>query len=160
VAGNAEGTKSRHVEANMTLLAQQSHGHDGESPARSESLGALTAQLSELVSRLVRDEMALAQVEAKQRAKRIGFGVGAFGAAGILAFFGACCGVAAAVIGLSNVLRPWFAAIVVGAVLFLVAGLVVLPGWKGITQRRPDVPHESVESLKADVAAVKQAVRR
>jgi len=124
------------------------------------SAGELAARLGEQISRLIRDELALAQVEAKQRAKRIGIGVGMFGFGGILAFFGACCLVAALVIGLSNVMRPWLAALVAGAALFVIAGLTVLPGWKGVTERRPDIPNDSIASVKADVAAVKEAMHR
>lgn len=129
-------------------------------PRTDASAGELAAQLGEQISRLIRDELALAQVEAKQRAKRIGIGVGMFGAGGMLAFFGACCAVAALVIGLSNVMRPWLAALVAGAALFVVAGLTVLPGWKGVMERRPDVPNDSIASVKADVAAVKEAMHR
>ena len=129
-------------------------------PRTDASAGELAAQLGEQISRLIRDELALAQVEAKQRAKRIGIGVGMFGAGGMLAFFGACCAVAALVIGLSNVMRPWLAALVAGAALFVVAGLTVLPGWKGVMERRPDVPKDSIASVKADVAAVKEAMHR
>ena len=124
------------------------------------SAGELAAQLGEQISRLIRDELALAQVEAKQRAKRIGVGVGMFGAGGLLAFFGAACVVAAVVIGLSNVMRPWLAALVAGAGLFVIAGLTVLPGWKGVMERRPDIPNDSIASVKADVAAVKEALHR
>jgi len=149
----------------MTLLSQQSTQTNGrhaspDGSADSASFGDLASQLSTQVSRLVRDEMALAQVEAKQRAKRVGFGLGLFGFAGLLSFFGACCAVAAAVLGLSNVVRPWLAAVIVAAVLLFIALLVVLPGWKGVTEPKPDVPHDSVESVKADVAAVKDAMKR
>ena len=129
-------------------------------PRTDATAGELAAQLGEQISRLIRDEQALAQVEAKQRARRIGIGVGMFGAGGVLAFFGACCVVAALVIGLSNVMRPWLAALVAGAALFVVACLTVLPGWKGVMERRPDVPHDSIASVKADVAAVKEAMHR
>lgn len=124
------------------------------------STGELAAQLGEQISRLIRDELALAQVEAKQRAKRIGAGVGMFGAGGLFAFFGAACLVAALVIGLNNVMRPWLAALVAGAALFVIAGLTVLPGWKGVKERRPDIPNDSIASVKADVAAVKEALHR
>jgi uncharacterized membrane protein YqjE len=156
-------------EVTVTLLARDQNGHapetaettDAAAPAASaadKSVGQLTAQLGEQVSRLVRDELALAQTEAKQRAKRVGLGLGTFGFAGLLAFFGACCLVAAAVLGLSNVLRPWFAALIVAGALLFLALLVVLPGWKGITERRPAVPQDSVESVRADLAAVRQAM--
>jgi len=125
-----------------------------------ESVGQLSAQLGQQVSRLVRDELALARVEATQRAKRIGAGVGMFGVAGGFGFFGACCLVAAAILGFANVLQPWLAAIIVAIILFVAAGITALPGWKGVTSKHPDVPHDSVESVKADVAAVKQAAKR
>jgi hypothetical protein len=64
------------------------------------------------------------------------------------------------VIGLAGVIRPWLAAMVVGAALMFLAGLTVLPGWNGITGGKPDVPHDSVESMKADVHAVREAVKR
>ncbi|MCU1658800.1 MAG: hypothetical protein JWO57_3456 [Pseudonocardiales bacterium] len=151
----------------MTVLSRQAatdgrakHALSDGGPDGQVSMGVLTAHLSEQISRLARDEMALAQIEAKQRAKRIGAGLGMFGAAGLLAFFGVSCGVAAAVIGLANVMRPRLAAVAVGAALLFVAGLVALPGWKGVTERRPPVPHDSIESVKADVAAVKQALKR
>lgn len=128
-------------------------------PTAAPTTGELTARLGEQLSRLIRDELALAQTEATQRAKRVGIGLGMFGAGGMFAFFGACCTVAATVIGLSNVLRPWFAALVVAAALFFVALLTVLPGWKGVTERRPPIPRRTAESLKADVDAVKHALK-
>lgn len=125
---------------------------------RPDSVGQLAAQLGEQMSRLVRDELALAQAEAKQRAKKVGLGAGMFGAAGGAAVLAVCCFVAAAVLGLCNVVQPWFAAIIVGVALILLAGLTVLPGWKGITSGRPDVPGDSIRSVKDDVAAVRSAL--
>jgi hypothetical protein len=116
--------------------------------------------MSEQVSRLVRDELALAQLEAKHKAKALGLGVGMFGASGVVAFFGAGCGVAAAVLGLANVLRPWLAAVIVAAALFVVAGVLALAGRAGVKRGGAPIPTEAVESAKADVAVVRQAVRR
>jgi hypothetical protein len=124
------------------------------------SIGELTARMSEQVSRLVRDELALAQLEAKHKAKALGLGVGMFGASGVVAFFGAGCGVAAAVLGLANVLRPWLAAVIVAAALFVVAGVLALAGRAGVKRGGAPIPTEAVESAKADVAVVRQAVRR
>jgi uncharacterized membrane protein YqjE len=124
------------------------------------SLGDLTARMSEQVSRLVRDELALAQLEAKQKAKRLGVGFGMFGAGGVLAFFGFGVAVAAAVLGLATTVEPWLAAVIVAAVLFVVAAIVALTGRKTVAQGAPPVPSGAIESTKADVAAVRQAVRR
>lgn len=124
------------------------------------SFGELAARLSEQVSRLVRDELALAQVEAKQKAKRLGLGIGMFGAGGLFALFGAGCAVAAAVLALALVVDGWLAAILVAAGLFVVAGGCALGGRIGVRRGTPPIPREAVESAKADVAAVREAVKR
>jgi len=129
-------------------------------PVTDASLGQLTAQLSEQVSRLVRDELALAQLEATQKAKRLGVGVGMFGGSGLLAFFGAGVAITAAVLGLATVVAAWLAAVIVAAGLFVIAGLVALTGKKAVAAGSPPVPTEAIDSTKADVAAVRAAVRR
>jgi hypothetical protein len=124
------------------------------------SLGQLTARMSEQVSRLVRDELALAQLEAKQKAIRLGVGFGMFGAGGVFAHLGLAVGVAAAVLGLATVFDAWLAAVIVAAALFVLAGLLALVGKKSVARGTPPVPTEAIESTKADVAAVRQAVHR
>lgn len=152
----------------MTILAQsqQSNGRHAvptpspPSDSADASLGELTARLSAQMARLVRDELELAQLEGKQRAKRIGAGVGMFGVGGMFAFFGACCGVAAIVLGLCNVTRPWLAALITASALMFLALLTVLPGWKSIKQKHPDVPHDTIASVKQDVATFVKAAKR
>jgi uncharacterized membrane protein YqjE len=124
------------------------------------SVGQLAARLSEQVSHLVRDELALAQLEAKQKAKRLGLGVGMFGASGMLGLFGALCAVAAAVLGLANVVSPWLAALLVAVALFVVAGVLALAGRTGVKKATPPLPTAAVESTKQDVATVREAVKR
>lgn len=131
----------------------------GPSASRDDSVRELVHRLSEQTSHLVRAEAALAKLEAKQRAKVIGIGIGTFGAGGLIAFFGMAAGVTAAILGLSNVMRPWLAAIVVAAGCFLLALFIVAPGWKGIRDRR-GVPENVVDSVKSDVAAVREAAHR
>jgi len=124
------------------------------------SLGQLAARLSEQVSRLVHEELALAQLEAKQKGKRLGVGVGMFGASGMLAFLGLAAGVAAAILGLATVMSGWLAAVIVAGALFVIAGIVALTGKKAVAAGAPPVPTEAIESTKADVAAVRRAVHR
>ena len=87
--------------------------------AADPSIGELMSQLSSQVSRLIRDELRLAEKEFQESAKHAGIGAGLFSAAGLLAFFGAATFIAAAVAALSLVLPVWAAALIVGAVLFL-----------------------------------------
>ncbi len=124
------------------------------------SFGELTARLSENVSRLVHDELALAQIEAKEKAKRLGLGVGLFGAGGFVAVLGTVCAVAAAVLGLATVVSGWLAALLVAVALFATAGLLAVVGRKDLRRGTPPLPQEAMESTKADVAAVREAVHR
>jgi len=119
------------------------------------SLGQLTGDLSQQVSRLVRDEIRLAQVEMRDKGKRIGTGAGLMGAGGLIALFGAGCLVAAAVLALDLVWPTWLAAIVVGAVLLIVAAIVAATGRTQMRRGAPPVPREAMASTKEDIEALK-----
>jgi membrane protein len=119
------------------------------------SLGQLTGDLSQQVSRLVRDEIRLAQVEMKDKGKRFGRGAGLIGAGGVIALFGVGCLVAAAVLGLDLVWPAWLSAIVIGAVLLIVAAVVGSTGRSQMRRGTPPMPREAMESTKEDIEALK-----
>jgi Putative Actinobacterial Holin-X, holin superfamily III len=124
------------------------------------SIGDLASRLSEQVSRLVHEELTLAQLEAKRKAKSMGLGIGMFGASGVLALLGAGAGVAAAILGIAVVLSAWLAAVIVTAGLFLIAGVIALAGKTSVKHGSPPIPADAIQSAKADLAAVRQAVKR
>ena len=145
----------------MSVQAEPQHDPADRSGAGTDaSVGQLASQLSEQLSRLVRAEMALAQVEAKHRAKRYGLGFGMFGASGAFLFFGAGAGVAAAILGLANAVPGWLAAVIVAAALMVLAGVVALTGKKSIDRGGPPIPTETMRSVREDAAVVKGALRR
>ncbi|OBK19477.1 phage holin family protein [Mycobacterium asiaticum] len=125
-------------------------------PNADASIGELMAQLSAQTSRLVRDEMRLAQKELAESAKHAGAGAGLFGAAGLLAFFGMASMIAAAVAALALALPTWAAALIVGAALFASAGLAVLFSRRQAKDATPAAP-ETVASVKKDIQEVKDA---
>jgi hypothetical protein len=90
----------------------------------------------------------------------MGLGIGMFGASGMLALLGAGAGVAAAILGIAVVLPAWLAAVIVAAGLFLIAGIFGLTGVAGVKHGSPPIPADAIQSAKADVAAVRQAVKR
>lgn len=124
------------------------------------STGQLIGQLTEQISRLVRDEARLAQAEVTQKAKRLGIGAGLFGGAGLFAFFGLAVLIAAAVLALALAMPGWLAALVVAVVLFAVAGVLALVGKKDVEKGSPPVPTEAIASTKEDIATVKESARR
>jgi Flp pilus assembly protein TadB len=125
-------------------------------PAADASIGELLSQLSAQTSRLVRDELRLAQKEFQQSAKHAGIGAGLFSLAGLLAFLGFVTLIGAAVAALSLVLPVWAAAVIVAVVLFLVAGVAGLIGRRQADEVTPAAPR-TVETVKADIQEVKGA---
>lgn len=126
------------------------------SPAADASLGELLSQLSAQTSRLVRDEIRLAQKEFQDSARHAGAGAGLISVAGLLAVFGLLALIAAAVAALSLVLPVWAAALIVGAVLLVIAGIAALVSRREIEQVTPAAP-QTVTSVKKDIDEVKGA---
>lgn len=124
------------------------------------STGELVKTLSEQLSTLVRSEIQLAQVEMKQKGKKLGIGAGLFGGAGLLGFYGLGALIATVIIVLDLFLPLWLAALIVTLVLFAAAGVLALAGKKEVAQGTPPVPTEAIASTKKNVATVKEAARR
>ncbi|MFI7447518.1 phage holin family protein [Nonomuraea sp. NPDC049714] len=120
----------------------------------------LVNDLSEQVSRLVKDELRLAKLEITQKGKRAGLGAGLAGAAGVVAFLGGATLVAALVLLLALVMPAWLAAAIVAVLLFVAAALLGLVGKKKVQQATPMVPAETMASVRADLDAVREGARR
>jgi uncharacterized membrane protein YqjE len=129
-------------------------------PSSEPSVGDLVKAMSADLSRLVRDELQLAQVELSAKAKTAGVGIGAFGGAGVLAFYGVAVLLAAAVLALDLVLPAWLAALIVGVVVLAIAGVAALIGKKKVEEAGPAVPERTVASVKEDVAEIKESIKR
>lgn len=123
-------------------------------------VGELVSRATQQMSRLVREEMRLAQAEMTQKGKRFGIGGGLFGAAGLLAVLGLAALVATAIAALSLVVPVWAAALIVAAALFVVAGALTLAGKREIALAAPPAPEQAVAGLKADVATIKENAKR
>jgi hypothetical protein len=140
----------------MTVLGNQPpSGGERDVPA-----GQLVKQLSEQVSQLMRDELKLATLEMTGKAKTAARGPGLFGGSGVLALYGTGCLLAAAIIALAGVLRPWLAALIVGVALFAVAGIAALAGTGQIKRATPPMPSRAADSVKADVEQIKESAHR
>jgi hypothetical protein len=134
----------------MTASTQTPHSAPADA-----SLGELVASISQQTSRLVRDEMRLAQAEMAAKGKKAGIGAGLFGGAGLLSLFGLACFISAAALGLAYVLPGWAAALIVGALLFAVAGVAALMGKREVSEATPPVPEEAVAGVKQDLQVLK-----
>lgn len=132
----------------------------GDAAARERSTGELVKEMTEQVSTLVRDELKLAQVEMTRKGKQAGLGAGLLGGGGLIALYGAGCLIACAIIGLSHVVAPWLAALIVGVALLAIAAVAALMGKGRIQQATPPVPTQAAGSVKADVEEIRERARR
>jgi len=130
-----------------------------ESDTSQRSTSELVKTASEQISRLVRDELRLAQAELAQKGKHAGIGAGLFGAGGLIALYGVAALITAVVLLLAYVMPAWLAALIVGVVLLGVAGVLALVGKKQVSQATPAMPEDAVRNVKADVATVTEAVK-
>jgi uncharacterized membrane protein YqjE len=128
--------------------------------APQQSTGELVKLVAEQVSVLVRDELKLAQLEMSGKAKQAGKGAGMLGGGGIVALYGVACLIACAIIAISHSLQAWLAALIVGAALLLAAGVAAALGRSHLKKATPPVPTQAVDSVKTDVAEIRERSHR
>jgi uncharacterized membrane protein YqjE len=127
----------------------------GAGQNQGEQIGALVSQVTNDLSRLVRDELELAKAELKGKGKEAGVGAGLFGGAGTLALYGVGVLITAAILGLATTLPAWLSALIVAAVLFVIATVAALLGKRHVGHATPAVPQRAVESMHEDLEALK-----
>jgi uncharacterized membrane protein YqjE len=132
---------------------------DRPRPVAEQSTAELVQRASEQLSRLVRDEIALAKAELAEKGKHAGIGIGLFGAAGVLVFYGVGALIATLIIVFALFLELWLAALIVTVAIFLTAGVLALIGKSQVTKAVPPEPKAALASVRADVDEVRQAVR-
>ncbi|MDN0194996.1 phage holin family protein [Streptomyces sp. S.PNR 29] len=139
----------------MTGTIEHKPVHDGH-----HSVGELVGQATEQLSRLVRQEVALAKEELAEKGRRAGRGGGLLGAAGAVAYAGflALAGTAAAALSLA--LPVWASALIVAAVLFVIAGVLAVTGRKQLRRATPPTPEEAIGSVRADVEEIRGRAHR
>jgi hypothetical protein len=127
--------------------------------AGDRSLSELSRDLANQSSALAQKEIELAKAELALKGKRLGIGVGAFGAAGLIGLYALGSLTAAAILALAIVLDAWLAALIVAAVYGAVAGVLALTGKQKVEEATPPVPEEAIESTKADVRHTTQRAK-
>jgi hypothetical protein len=129
------------------------------SPAQ-EPVGDLVQRASQQLSQLVRDEMRLAQAEMTEKGKRFGKGGGLFGGAGLVGVLTLQALVATVIAALSLAVDVWVAALIVTGVLAAVTALMAALGKQQVSKASPPAPEQAVDSVKADVAEMKERAQR
>ncbi|GGN69324.1 hypothetical protein GCM10010112_34710 [Actinoplanes lobatus] len=129
-------------------------------PRNDQSTAELVSQLSEQVSTLARDELALARIEMVDKGKKAGKGAGLLGGAGVIALYGMGALLFTAVAALSMVMPMWAAALTVTVILLCAAGITGIAGKREIREAVPPVPDAAIASGRKDVNEFMAAARR
>lgn len=127
-------------------------------PMENRPLGDLFSDLASDMSNLVRQEVNLAKLEVTQKAKYLGRNVGYLVVGGAIAYAGLLAVIAAIIMLLDNYMPAWGAALLVGAVVALIAWLMIGKAMSAL-QEADLTPRETVETLKEDATWMKQQIK-
>lgn len=135
-----------------------SGGSGGSAPGTDAPTADLLRQLSQQMSSLVSQEIALAKAEVSEKGKKAGIGAGMFGGAGVtgLYFVGALITTIILVLIKAGI-TPWLSALIVTVVLGAIAAVLALQGKKQIQQVGP--PEKAIASVKADTDTIKSSAQ-
>ncbi|GAB0108185.1 phage holin family protein [Nocardia sp. JMUB6875] len=125
-----------------------------------ERVGELVQRASQQLTELVRGELRLAQAEMKEKGRRYGISGGLFGGAGLVGFLTLQALVFTAIAALALVLPVWASALIVTGVLAVITAVLALVGRSQVGQASPPTPEQTVETVKADIAQIKESSHR
>lgn len=128
-------------------------------PGADAPTAELLKQLSQQMSTLVSQEIALAKAEVTEQGKKAGIAGGMFGGAGVVGFYFVGALIAFFILLLHDPigLAPWLAALIVTLVLGAIAAVLALQGKKKIQEVGP--PEKAISSVKADADTIKTSAQ-
>jgi uncharacterized protein (DUF983 family) len=119
------------------------------------SIGELFAELSQEISRLFRQEVALARTEISQKASSAGKDIAFVAGGGIAAFIGALAIVTALIAALALALPLWLSALIVGVVVAVVGYVCIQRGMTALKHMN-FAPEATIDTLKEDASWMRE----
>jgi hypothetical protein len=133
-------------------------GTGNDSAPDDDSIGGLIGQVAGDVSKLFRQEVALAKAELKEEAAKAGKAGGMLAGAGFAGYMVAVLLSLALVFALGAVMPLGWAALIVAVVWAVIGGVLYAVGRKRLGSVDP-VPRQTVETLKEDAQWVRDQTR-
>lgn len=121
----------------------------GNGDRESQSAIGLLRRLTDELSTLLRQEMALATAEISRSLRVMLGGAASVAMGGAVLYAGLLAMLAAAILGLATVLQPWLATLVIGAAVALIGAALVLAGVRSLDPSTLK-PSRTAESLRRD----------
>jgi Putative Actinobacterial Holin-X, holin superfamily III len=107
---------------------------------------------------IIRSEFRLAKTELKEEAGRAAMPTAQFAAGVVLGVYAIGLFLLATVYGLSVVMRPWLAALLVGAVVAGIAGALLTSAGKKLKRFNP-TPEKTIQSVQENLQWAKHPIR-
>lgn len=131
-----------------------------ESASGRRSLFALIADLPGFLVELAKSEIELLKKELATKLKHAGIGIGLLAAAGTFAFFATGVFTTAGILALAEIMPGWAAALIVGATLVVIMGILGFVGVLQLKRGTPTTPDLTIANVKEDVNAITGIGRR
>ncbi len=123
-----------------------------------DSIPDLIRNLATDLSSLLGKEISLAKAEVRESVTEVQTAVGAIATGGAIAVAGLVILLMSGVYGLSNIVDPWLAALIVGAAALLV-GYMMVRGAKEKMSAHSFVPDRTMDSMQKDKETLKRATQ-
>ena len=121
-------------------------------------LSTLFSELTQETMSLFRKEIQLARSELTDKARQAGRGATEIAIGAVLLLVAAGTLAAAAILGLSQMMQPWLAALIVTGVLALIGGILVASGLSNIKSDNL-APRRTMDSLRDNTRWAKEQLR-
>jgi uncharacterized membrane protein YqjE len=118
-------------------------------------LSEMVSGVVENLQNIVRYEVQLAKTELTDEAKTAGKGIAMLAVGALVGFYAVGLFLLTAVWALATQVDRWLAALIVGVVVAVVAGILAMIGKKQLEEFNPK-PEQTIESVKEDIEWVKQ----
>lgn len=132
-----------------TMPYEPSSSGTANGDRESQSAFALLRRLTDELTTLLRQELALAAAEFSHSMRLMLTGAASVAIGGAVLFTGLLAMLAAAVLGLATVLQPWLAALVIGAAVVVIGIVLVAVGIRSLDPSTLK-PSRTTESLRRD----------
>jgi xanthine/uracil permease len=129
-----------------------------QQPRTERSLGDLFSELTQETRTLVRQEVQLAKTELSEKVNQVQHGATSLAVGGLVAYAGLLFLLAAAVIGLAQVVEWWLAALVVGVIVTAIGLALVAKGRENLKAKNLTL-NRTTESLQEDKRWAKAQMR-
>ncbi|MDP9018215.1 MAG: phage holin family protein [Candidatus Eremiobacteraeota bacterium] len=140
----------------MTTKAQTAKTTKGTT--KDESFPETLKQLAEDLSVMVRNDLEAARTEMLDKVKTAGVGAGMLSGSAVTAALTMFSLTILGMVGLSAIMKPWIAVLVVTLFWAAATAVLALMGKDKLREAGPPIPTQTIEQVKEDIQTAKEEI--